>query len=166
MNICVPNLDNDNFFHKTVFSLPNSDTHQLISGGNFNCCFDPTIDHSSPRQIPISKAAKVIKSFIDQFVLSDHWRCVLTLQLRNFNFFHLSTIPDETWETILQRVHSSSIGTKHSVIQCKIVHRAQWTRVRLACIYPEIDTCVRCRGNPYPCVLVLPCITFILTLYI
>ena len=58
-------------------------------------------------------------------------------------------ISDELWESILHRVHSSSICAKHGLIQCKIVHRIHWTRVKLSQIFPDVDpTCERCHSSP------------------
>lgn len=60
-----------------------------------------------------------------------------------------SEILDIEWDSILQRVHSSSICAKHGVIQCKIVHRAYWTRVKLSRFFPDVDpTCERCHSAP------------------
>ena len=58
-------------------------------------------------------------------------------------------ITEDLWEGILHRVHSSSISARHGLIQCKIVHRTHFTKVRLAKIYDNIDpTCDRCHQAP------------------
>lgn len=54
-------------------------------------------------------------------------------------------ISEERWEKALDRVQKSSICVKHGLIQCKIIHRAHFTKVRLSKIYPDVDpTCGRC----------------------
>lgn len=58
-------------------------------------------------------------------------------------------ITEELWDVILRRVHSSSICSRHGLIQCKIVHRTHLTKVRLSKIYGNIDpTCDRCHQAP------------------
>ena len=58
-------------------------------------------------------------------------------------------ISDEIWDSALHRVHSSSICAKHGVIQCKIVHRVHWTRVKLSQFFTDVDpTCERCHLAP------------------
>lgn len=58
-------------------------------------------------------------------------------------------ISDEVWDSALHRVHSSSICARHGVIQCKIVHRIHWTRVKLSQFFPDVDpTCERCHLAP------------------
>lgn len=58
-------------------------------------------------------------------------------------------IPDELQESILNRVHSSSLCANHGWIQCKILHRTQWTKVRLSKIYSDVDPiCDRCPQGP------------------
>ena len=55
-------------------------------------------------------------------------------------------ISDELWDSIL---HRASICAKHGLIQCKIVHRIHWTRVKLSQIFPDVDpTCERCHSSP------------------
>ena len=58
-------------------------------------------------------------------------------------------ISEELWGAILRRVHSSSICARHGLTQCKILHRAHLTRVRLSKIYKDVDPlCVRCHQAP------------------
>lgn len=42
----------------------------------------------------------------------------------------LEDISDERRGSLLYREHSSSVCVKHSWIQCKILHRTQWTKVK------------------------------------
>lgn len=58
-------------------------------------------------------------------------------------------LPEETWERALDRIHSSSICLRHTVIQFKVMHRLHWSKVRLAKFAPSIDPiCDRCRQAP------------------
>lgn len=54
----------------------------------------------------------------------------------------------ETWKLVLNRVNSSSLCARHKLIQCKVVHRAHWSKSRLARINPSIDPeCDRCHSG-------------------
>lgn len=54
-------------------------------------------------------------------------------------------IPGDIWEVALKRVHKSSICARHSLVQCKILHRAHLTKVRLSETYKDVDpACDRC----------------------
>ena len=56
---------------------------------------------------------------------------------------------DEDWTEVLNRIHSSSICARHSLIQLKFIHRVYWTKARLSKINPDIDPiCDRCRQAP------------------
>lgn len=58
-------------------------------------------------------------------------------------------IPDEHWEEIIDRICSTSICLKHSVIQFKIVHRLHWSKTRLCKVKADLDpVCDRCRREP------------------
>lgn len=57
-------------------------------------------------------------------------------------------INEETWRAVLNRVYSSSLCACHRLIQCKVVHRAHWSKTRLARINPSIDSeCDRCHSG-------------------
>lgn len=57
-------------------------------------------------------------------------------------------INKETWKAVLNRVYSSSLCARHRLIQCKVVHRAHWSKTRLARINPSIDPeCDRCHSG-------------------
>ena len=46
-------------------------------------------------------------------------------------------------------VHTSSIWARHSLTQCKILHRTHYTNAKLLKIYPErSDSCNRCNQLP------------------
>lgn len=54
-------------------------------------------------------------------------------------------LSDEVWSKARDRVHSSSVCLRHTVIQFKVVHRLHWSKVKLAKFTPNIDpTCDRC----------------------
>ena len=58
-------------------------------------------------------------------------------------------IPEEIWNRIIYRIHSSSICQRHSVVQFKVVYRLYWSKVRLAKIRPDVQpTCDRCKQDP------------------
>ena len=57
--------------------------------------------------------------------------------------------PEAIWQKILQRIYSSSICLRHTVVQFKIVHRLHWTKDRLSKIKRDIDpTYDRCKQAP------------------
>lgn len=65
--------------------------------------------------------------------------------------FPVSVTLKATWcqDIVLTRVHKSPICARQGLIQSKIVHRAHWTRCRLAKPDPNIDqTCIRCHRAP------------------
>lgn len=50
------------------------------------------------------------------------------------------------WEGIMDRIHSSSINSRHSLIQFKVVHRLHFSKARLHDIYPNISPlCDKCK---------------------
>lgn len=52
---------------------------------------------------------------------------------------------EDEWDSVLDRIHSSSICLRHKVIQFKIVHRLHWSKTRLSKVIPTIDlVCDRC----------------------
>lgn len=54
-------------------------------------------------------------------------------------------ISEELWSQILLLVHKSSICARHSLIQCKLLHRIYYTKARLAKMYPNTSpNCDRC----------------------
>ena len=58
-------------------------------------------------------------------------------------------LPENIWERALDRIYSSSICLRHTVIQFKVMHRLHWSKVRLAKFTPSIDPiCDRCRQTP------------------
>ena len=58
-------------------------------------------------------------------------------------------ITEEIWQKIIQRIYSSSICLRHTVVQFKIVHRLHWTKDGLSKVKTGIDpTCDRCRQAP------------------
>lgn len=58
-------------------------------------------------------------------------------------------IEDDFWDKILHRVHTSSLCARHGLIQCKILHRTHWTKLKLSRIYPNVTSdCDRCHQSP------------------
>lgn len=85
-NVYGPNWDNEIFFKNFFFSLPDPHHHQLILGGDLNCCLDPQLDRSSPKHSTVSKSAKAIQTFMEQYAISDPWR-FFNPGARQFSFF-------------------------------------------------------------------------------
>ena len=56
-------------------------------------------------------------------------------------------LADEEWDMALTRVHSSSICSRHSLIQFKVLHRLHFSKVKLARIFPN-PICDRCKQAP------------------
>lgn len=55
-------------------------------------------------------------------------------------------ISEELWQDALDRIHSSSICMRHTIIQFKTVHRLHWFKVKLAKFTSKVDViCDRCR---------------------
>lgn len=58
-------------------------------------------------------------------------------------------LSDRHWEDALQRINSSSSCACLGLIQFKVVHRAHFSKARLADIYPGTDrSCNRCSLSP------------------
>lgn len=85
-NVYAPNYDDDCFFRHFFSVLPDLSVHRLILGGDLNCWLDPYLDRSSPKVRPLSKAAKVIQSFMAEFSVLDIWR-FLHPSKRVYSFF-------------------------------------------------------------------------------
>lgn len=85
-NVYGPNWDDENFFRNFFFSLPDLHSHQLILGGDFNCCLDPLLDRSSTKLSAVSKSAKTIQIFMEQYAISDPWR-FFNPGIKQFSFF-------------------------------------------------------------------------------
>lgn len=63
-----------------------------------------------------------------KFTLNPSFAAIKTLWEQDL----VDAFTDDTWEDILYHIHSSSICAKHSLIQCKILHRTHWTKLRLS----------------------------------
>ncbi|MBN3289039.1 LIN1 transcriptase, partial [Polypterus senegalus] len=58
-------------------------------------------------------------------------------------------ISEKEWKVAMQRIHSSSICAKHTIIQLKIIYRAHLSRLKLSKMFPGHDpTCERCNQAP------------------
>src|SRR4029434_305144 len=72
---------------------------------------------------------------------------VPTAKLKNYWEQELNMeISITVWEGIMDRIHSSSINSRHSLIQFKVVHRLHFSKTRLHDIYPNISPlCDKCK---------------------
>ncbi len=88
--------------------------------------------------------SKLINTFVTlQSIPADSLRISWSSELK-------MEIDQETWEVVLDRVHSSSICACHCFIQCKVVHRVHWSKCKLARIDPTIDPeCDMCHLGPF-----------------
>lgn len=86
VNIYGLNWDDEDFFKKVFFLLPDLNTSQLILGGDFSFCLDPSLDRSSNKTLSISKSSKIIHTFMQQYAVSDVWR-YFNPNARQFSFF-------------------------------------------------------------------------------
>ncbi len=58
-------------------------------------------------------------------------------------------LENESWNAVFKRIHSSSVSSRHKLIQFKVVHRIHWSRVQLSRMLPDLDaTCPRCGVEP------------------
>ena len=56
-----------------------------------------------------------------------------------------TTVDDDLWHQALGKIKTTSINTRHCLIQYKIVHRLHYSREKLHKIYPETSpTCEKC----------------------
>ncbi len=85
-NVYGPNWDNEDFYKNFLFSLPDLVSSQLILGGDFNCCLDPSLDRSSKKPPSQSKSSKIIQLFMEQYAVSDVWR-FFNPSDKQFSFF-------------------------------------------------------------------------------
>ena len=59
-----------------------------------------------------------------------------------------SEITEDTWKSILHKIHSSFINARHRLIQFKTVHRLYYTKLRLNAIYSDISPlCDKCKQD-------------------
>lgn len=66
VNVYAPNFDGVSFSNRLLGNIPHLNTHLLIFGGDLNCVFDPGLDRSSPRSIPLLAMAKSFSDFMTQ----------------------------------------------------------------------------------------------------
>ena len=58
-------------------------------------------------------------------------------------------ITEDQWSNIVQKIHSTSICARHSLIQFKIVHRLHMSKVKLSKIFPGVNPIGdRCKQAP------------------
>uniref|UniRef100_A0A673GPH0 exodeoxyribonuclease III n=1 Tax=Sinocyclocheilus rhinocerous TaxID=307959 RepID=A0A673GPH0_9TELE len=85
-NVYAPNFDDDNFFIKFLSVLPNLHSSYLIIGGDFNLCLNPQLDRVSQRGTTLSKSAKIINYFLNDYAVTDVWR-FLNPSTHGYSFF-------------------------------------------------------------------------------
>ncbi len=62
---------------------------------------------------------------------------------------HATPLTCSAWDAVLKRIHSSSVSSRHRLIQCKVLHHIHWSRTQLSRIFPDLDpTCPRCGVEP------------------
>lgn len=74
LNVYGPNWDDSGFFRSVFSSIPDQSRYHLILGGDFNCWLNPSLDRSSTKTTVLSSSAKMIRSAMDEFSLTDPWR--------------------------------------------------------------------------------------------
>lgn len=85
-NVYTPNCDDEHFFSTFFASLPDLNTHNLIMGGDFNCVLDPKLDRSSNKIQSLTKSAKLIRSFLNTYKITDPWQFKYPSS-RSYSFF-------------------------------------------------------------------------------
>lgn len=135
------------------FDLPNTHFFRFLQVRDFVRCHfpgfpevpdlttvDTVLEVSPSLKGTISKLYNLLLS---NFVpASDHLRATWSEDLN-------MEIDEEMWQSILKRIHSSSICARHQIIQCKVVHRVHWSKSKLARIFPGTDSnCVKCSLGP------------------
>ncbi|CAI5692191.1 unnamed protein product [Oreochromis niloticus] len=85
-NLYARNFDDVQFFQSLFSHLPHLHTHSLILGGNFNLYLDAVLDRSSPKPATLNKSATYIKSFLEDYSLTDPWRFLFPTG-RDYSFF-------------------------------------------------------------------------------
>lgn len=60
VSVYAPKWDDDQFFTRLFAKIPNTDSHRIIMGVDFNLVQDLTLDRFSPSQTTLSKSAGVV----------------------------------------------------------------------------------------------------------
>ena len=137
---------------KVRFHLPNSHLFRYLQERDFYKKRYQDFPHT-PADTPIDtifKASMAMKGLISTLYdatlslcsPSDQTLVTIWSQDLKVDLSHL-------WESILLRVHSSSVCARHGVIQCKLLHCVYWNnKSRLSRIYCNIDPlCDKCRQH-------------------
>ncbi len=138
---------------KKQFSLPNSHLFRYLQARSF------ARKHFS--EFPAAPPNGILESILHHYrsiggALSNIYNIINNKQtpssrsLKSLWEEDLSiTLENETWNAVLKRIHSSSVSSRHKLIQFKVVHRIHWSRVQLSRIFPDSDpTCPRCGVEP------------------
>lgn len=86
VNIYAPNWVSPDFYKHLFSCIPESGTHYLILGGDFNTVLQPSLDRSKIPAGPLSKSAHTIKTFCQSSGVVDLWR-FKNPTLKEFSFF-------------------------------------------------------------------------------
>lgn len=73
LNICGPNIDNPDLFHKAFDLIPAS-TPNVIIGGDFNCYLDPVLDRLSTKPPPAITSVGTLNDLIKTRNMVEIWR--------------------------------------------------------------------------------------------
>lgn len=83
-----PNIDDPTFFNNLTMKLAIIEG-QCILGGDFNLVLNPSMDHSSPKSLLLSKSAVALNQGMKELGLSDTWRSLHPNQ-KDYSFYSCS----------------------------------------------------------------------------
>ena len=86
VNIYAPNWDSPDLYRQLFSCIPESGTHHLILGGDFNTVLQPSLKRSKIPAGPLSKSAHIVKMFCQSSGVVDLWR-FKNPTLKEFSFF-------------------------------------------------------------------------------
>lgn len=138
---------------RETFDLPSNNFFRYLQVRHFvqsHFTEFPSIPQTSPLDA-ILEVQPGIRGTISRLYarIFDLETCSLMIVKENWEKDMGVDIADEQWSDILQRIHSTSICARHSLIQFKIVHRLHMSKVKLSKMYPEVNPiCDRCKQAP------------------
>lgn len=135
------------------FSLPKSNFFRYLQARDFL--------RKTLTKFPVLPSCSPCDAFLER---PPSFRGIISILYNKITLAHQSHLPhckadweldlgeditEELWESILKRVHTSSVCARHGVIQCKILNRAHWTKQKLSNYFPDVDPlCNRCNLSP------------------
>ena len=141
-------------FHQlsVKFDLPNSHFFRYLQVRHFI--------RSSIPNFPVMPNATVVDSLLhlnptDKGLISNIYGKIKNLKqmstgkIKNLWEQDLNiSISNDLWDSILKLVNSTSLCARHSLLQCKVVHRVHMSKLKLSRIYSEISpNCDKCKGG-------------------